>query len=254
MSDFRDTQLGPEHDFPEFAGETRDFVLAGTQRTGSHMLGLAMRDTGALGCPLEYANNRNVGLWAQRFGTGAVADTLAAVKRHRTSPNGVFGIKMHYAHLRNLGGAAALEELFPGARFVLLSRRDVLGQAVSYSRAKQTDVWMNGAEAAAEPRFDAKQIDAAMRRFLRHTAAWRFLLAKLDVPHLEFAYEDVVRDLPGTVRAIADFLEVDLPARPIAAPTARQRDALNDEWRARYLRERPGSLELFSRRPWFRRS
>lgn len=137
-------QFSESLDFPEVEGPTKIIVIASTPRCGSHMLGHAMWQTSQFGFPLEYLNPRNLSVWRKRFCSRNVADTLSAIERKRTSPNGVFGIKIHYSQLRQLGGFAGLAEYFPHACYVLLSRADVLMQAVSYSVALQTGVWIAG--------------------------------------------------------------------------------------------------------------
>jgi LPS sulfotransferase NodH len=78
---------------------------------------------------------------------------LARVRQMATTENGVLCIKVHWHHLTsalNLLRIAAtpsevalqvLAEWFPNPRYVLLSRRNKLRQAISYYRAIRTDAW-----------------------------------------------------------------------------------------------------------------
>jgi hypothetical protein len=68
-------------------------------------------------------------------------------------------------------------------------------------------------------------------------------------------YESLAADPDGTVRRIADFVGVDLPAGAVATPrTAPQRDETNDAWRELFLqdmRREPSweSIEVLQRAP-----
>lgn len=237
-------QFSEAHDFPPPEKETRTLVLAFTARCGSHMLGHTLHETGRFGFPLEYLNGGNLAEWKRRLGTSGPTDTIAALRTRRTSPNGIFSIKLHYAHCRMLGGTDAMNALFPNARYLLLRRSDVLAQAVSYAKAKQTGVWINGQEPTGEPAYDEALIDRCLHRVLRETEAWRYLLSTERLPFRELCFEQILEDVPGTIRSIASFLDVPLPDAdvPDQPPTTRQRSRINQEWMDRFRRSRNNDL------------
>jgi LPS sulfotransferase NodH len=241
MAGGHDTQFGADLDLPRFEGETRDYVIASTPRCGSHLLGSHLHAAGAFGVPLEYFNPTNLPHWQRRFGTAGIDDTLRALRQHRTSPNGVFGIKLHYTHLSGLGGPGRLSELFPGAHFLVARRRDTLAQALSLARALQTGAWTADMPTRSEPVYDADLIESCLRKGIRQAAAWQYVLASMPNPVLEVVYEDFVLDQAGTVHGVADFLGVpraDYAATP-EDPLVRQRADEVDDWRTRFLDEHP---------------
>ncbi len=58
----------------------------------------------------------------------------------RTSPNGVFGLRIHAGHLGSL--EADPYDILQAPRYIWIQRRDRLRQAVSYTMAEQTGVWI----------------------------------------------------------------------------------------------------------------
>ena len=239
-------QFAAEHDFPPFAGKPRIYVIASTPRSGSHMLGHVLHNTRKLGWPLEFFSPRNFDEWRRRLDTTGVENTLAELKRRRTSPNGVFGIKLHYRHVVELGGIERVKALLPDARYILLRRANVLAQAVSYAKATQTDVWFSGMEPQGEAFYDYRLIEQSLRKLLLDTTAWHHLLVTRGLPFMDLTFEEVLRDTPGTTRRIADFLEVTLEPHeiPDQPRTQRQSDPLNEEWIARFRRDYEGETLL----------
>src|SRR5690554_4240321 len=108
------------------------------------MLGHALQATGSFGFPLEYGNPSNLAEWKKRLGVDGLPELVSAIQAIRTSPNGVFSIKIHYPHIDNFGGIDVIKKLFPESYFVFLTRKDLLNQAISLSIAKQTGVWISG--------------------------------------------------------------------------------------------------------------
>ncbi|EDX85301.1 hypothetical protein S7335_3000 [Synechococcus sp. PCC 7335] len=64
------------------------------------MLEHALYRTNSFGFPLEYANPHNPVEWNRRFNTDSLPRALAEIQQRRTSPNGVFSIKVHYSHIK----------------------------------------------------------------------------------------------------------------------------------------------------------
>jgi len=85
--------------------------------------------------------------------------------------------------------------------------------------------------------FDFKQIDFELRAILESQRRWTYYLARNGLSALHLSYEDVVRSPQEAAEAVADL--VGLEERPLADMSKvkfrPQRDAMNDEWRKRYL-------------------
>lgn len=240
-------QFSEEHDLPLVERPSKVLIIASTARCGSHMLGHALHRTGRFGFPLEYANPVNLGEWRKRLGVNDFEQVLHAIQQRRTSANGVFGIKIHYSHIEQFGSFERLKQFFPNACYVILSRRDVLSQAVSYAIASQTGVWIAGQQPVTDdPRYDFEQIDRCLRQAILHTASWRYTLAASGANYIELDFDQVRRDPARSIEQIARFMEVeidalDLPQEPV---TQRQGNDRNAEWAQRFTAEFNPSREL----------
>ena len=78
-----------------------------------------------MGFPLEYLNPANLSAWEARLGTSGPRDTLTALWRLRTSPNGCFGLKLHYRQLAEVAPHIEAKALLGGACVIRLRRFDL---------------------------------------------------------------------------------------------------------------------------------
>jgi LPS sulfotransferase NodH len=240
-------QFSEKHHFPLREDSSKTLIIASTPRSGSHMLGHALYATGCFGFPLEYAHPGNLTQWEKRLGTAGVDETLHEIRRRRTSHNGVFGIKIHYSHIREFGGFEQVKAFFPDAYYVFLRREDALKQAVSYVMARQTGVWISGQPTdTAKVRYDFDAIDSHLKKTLRENAAWRYLLVANGCKCVEMNFSAMVKDLPAAVRKVGDFMGVEVPSEkiPVQSLTQRQDGTLGAEWMKRYLEDK-GAHELW---------
>jgi LPS sulfotransferase NodH len=79
-----------------------------------------------------------------------------------------------------------------------------------------------------------------VRRFEAEDRAWGEFIERHRLPAVTVAYEDELERDPGaTVAAVLERLGVAAPPGwRVAEPTARQADALSEEWVAAYHRDR----------------
>ncbi|MFD1547556.1 Stf0 family sulfotransferase [Nonomuraea guangzhouensis] len=236
-----------EFDFPPFAGlPPIRYVLAAAPRSGSNMLVRALWHTRRAGFADGYLTDTHVLDYFERWGfdTADPADLvkgyIAKLMTCRTSPNGVFGIKVHGEHLQGL--EVDLDELLMSPHYIWLRRRDRLRQAISYVLARQTGVWivdgiyLSTSRALSEPQYDYAEI----RRHLQHldgeTRVWQQYFDRHDlVPHVVF-YEDMLADYPKTVLGCLRHLGVDPPDSLPEPGIKRQSGEITERW-----------LEMFER-------
>ena len=133
-------------------GELSYFICC-SPRTGSFLLAEALESTQIAGRPREYFDWKHEKDWIDRFNIAANTEYFEKILSEGTTPNGVFGAKVHwyqFVHLTSklrmiqaygLSERELLRHTFPDLRYVFLTRRDKVRQAVSYYRATHTDVW-----------------------------------------------------------------------------------------------------------------
>jgi trehalose 2-sulfotransferase len=174
-----------------------------------------------------------------------------------TTSNGVFGAKLMFNQLDELHALAGrlpefsgleidelLGHLLGAPRYIWISRRDVVRQAVSMWKALQTRRWRagdgdgDGGPVLAQYRFDA--IDHLVRRFEAEERGWESFFLRYRIEPLIMAYEDqLVSDPDGTIHRTLDWLGVSPPpAWRAGQVTRRQSDTDSDDWVASYHRDR----------------
>jgi LPS sulfotransferase NodH len=234
---YYEKQFCKEYDFPECPVE-KTLVIASTGRSGSHMLGHILHESKMFGFPLEYANPRNLKKWKEILNTGNNLDTIRGIQKRRTSPNGVFSIKLHYEHIKELGCFNNVKRLFPNAYFILLNRKNTLKQAVSYAMASQTGKWISEQEALnANPTYDYNLIHESMKRILKDNAGWQYTLAANNCNYIVMDFETIQHDIPNAVKNIAGFIGIDIdkgiiPSKP---STSKQSNELNRLWEEKFV-------------------
>lgn len=233
-------QFGSEYDLPPFEGDTRTWILASTGRSGSHYLGHLLTETGALGAPLEYLHPQHIERWQRRLGVDDLDGVLAYLHAHRTSPTGWFGIKAHWRNqfVRFAKDPELLRQLAV-ERYVSIRRRDRVAQAISMVMARQTKAWISFHTAKAEPEYDAEAIRKAIGGLDREVTTWDTFFADQGVSPLIVEYEDLESDPEGTVDGVLSWFGVERQpgVQPHAQQPARQANALNEEWKERFLAE-----------------
>lgn len=240
-------QFSERHDFPRTGGPSKVLIIASTARCGSHMLGHALHKTNRFGFPLEYMNPTNLAEWKRRLRIDDFQGVMAEIQRRRTSPNGVFGIKIHYPHMQQHGGFDTLTACFPNAYYILLSRKDVLKQAVSLSIARQTGEWISGQKPVNDnPQYDAAHINECLRQTILNNSSWRYTLAANGCRYIEMDFDDVLHDLVLSINTISRFIgiEIDASEIPNEPVTTKQSSERNAEWAARFVAEFNKSNEL----------
>lgn len=169
--------------------------------------------------------------------------------------NGVFGAKLMWRHLPDLQRLAGelpeyagldlyelLEQLFDHPRYVWVTRRDKVRQAVSLWRALQTRSWRMGPDGEkrdVELRYRFEGIDHLVGSLRSDDERWQEFFDRHRVSPLRMVYEDDLEPDPaGAASAVLRYIGVRVPRhwQPHKV-LERQADALSDQWVAAYHRE-----------------
>ncbi len=265
-SPFLDPRNGPAGDLPALLPGTpaRTFVIASLPRTGSTLLGHLLRLTGEVGDPREYLNPMQVRDFEVRLGETAARRTgqrflrgpaigfatrgrwdrarleryLARVRVRRTGPSGWFGLKLHWHHLRFwfLDRGWPVEEVLGPERWIWIRREDRVAQAVSWARALQTGRWASHQRALRPAIYRSRQISRLLHTIEASERAWQEFFERGGIEPLELVYEELVVSPAASVAAVLTRLGVSAPP-PLqidGLPQARQGDATNARWIARF--------------------
>ena len=235
-------------------GHVDAYFICATPRTGSTLLCELLRSTAVAGLPESYFRVEDLQRWAKTLGVeGPPVDywafLQAAIAAGRTS-NGIFAARVMWGtfddllpRLVELYQAADTDDVrlliraFGRTRFVLLEREDDVAQAVSWTRAEQTQYWHpgDGGRTDVKPHYDFTHIHAWLRTIRRHNAAWRVWFAEHSIEPLTISYEELIADPASTVDQVLEFVGV--AGRwngQIHHDAERQADNINADWIARY--------------------
>lgn len=239
---------------------TKSYILIGVQRSGSTLLCEALRASQFAGYPTEIFYNTWLGGYTKFAGLPPSIAADASPEERRasfdhivkvsTTANGVFGTNLMWSYwqetmrlLRTMPGCRIeddvqlLRHLLPDLRFVRISRRDRVAQAVSWSKAEQTGRFSStqAGRPDARPRYDAEHIGRHHRFICNCEAQWDGFLRDHGLDPLHVYYEDLIADYQGTMRAVLDAIGVTAPPGfEFAVPLQRQADTINAEWAARF--------------------
>jgi trehalose 2-sulfotransferase len=201
--------------------EIRRYIVLTAPRTGSTMLCDALTASGVAGRPEEYFHRRalqNVGD-PQKSAEG-LRNYLREIVSQNCTPNHVFGMKLHFNQFRSvflnspIGRGAGLSFLKGFQKFILLSRRDKILQAISQMLAHESQLWSSH-DKSQEQRSgrdfegeDLRAITELLRDGVAEESGWRRALSELEVPFCDITYEDLAGDTNGTFTQIQDYLDI----------------------------------------------
>ena len=252
------------------------YLVCATPRSGSTLLCETLKETGVAGNPEEFFEavpetgeprrplDYLVGLddpealalvadapphppprYSDLRSIGDYEEHLARVREMGTTPNGVFGAKIMWAHLEDLARRlgtddkhALVDRLFDCPRLILVRREDTIRQAVSLWRAMQTQSWRAENETGSgEPHYSFSALHHLVEQLEAHDAAWERFLAGASQPVLALTYEEVAADPAAAVRRTLEHVGGDAAQLGALPRMRRQADERSDAWAERYARD-----------------
>ena len=235
----------------------RRYVIFFTPRSGSSRLTDLLTRTGVLSRPGEAFNPAFMPNMADALQARDLETYVKVLVRKRNT-QGTFGVEMTYEHLNNgLHGAENMLRLLRPTAYVWLIREDIVAQAISVSKMRQTRVSHSvladeDVQAAAEAGFSYRpmQIMRAMAGLARQEDRIEAMMAAHGIAPLRISYEQTVaRPERETLARIARHVGVDLPE--LASPPSSHRKLIGDKARdfaARFQREHAPFVAEITRR------
>jgi LPS sulfotransferase NodH len=173
-----------------------------------------------------------------------------------TTPNGVFGAKVMWGYFngfvtglrwavpgrQRLAVSDLAPSVFPNLRYLWVTRRDKVRQAVSLWRALQTWSWSSHQVPAVGTDhlvYSHAAIAHLIRDIEAHEDEWRAYFRDAEVEPLTIVYEDFAKRYEETVREILRYLDVpEAETIAIEQPRrGRQSDDVSRQWAERYKGE-----------------
>jgi LPS sulfotransferase NodH len=239
----------------------RGYAICTQPRSGSNLLCQHLSSTDQLGYPLEYFN----GPGRRALGLPDFPDApelqIDAILRLGATPNGVYAVKLFASHFAGFSRRLRWIDLLPDLHFVYLTRDDLLGQAISWARALQTEQYRSTQPAARTAVYDADLIGSRLMTIVQERAQWEAFFARTGIMPLRIVYERFLEDGSSHVDQVADLVGVENPdVDQSRIDIVIQRDSVSEEWKQRFRAERGDPNELdnllpnlpsFIRKAWF---
>lgn len=237
--------------------EPRAYILCTSPRSGSTLLCKMLTATGVAGKPKSYFHGPNHDEWRSDLGLDGSADLarifVEAQHRGRAGTD-LFGLRLQrhsfsaftkalaVLHPDQADALARIEARFGPTRFIHLTRRDKVAQAVSFEIARQSGLWHRAPDGReierlappAEPQFDETALRARIDEFRQFDAAWQDWFASHALQPMTLTYEDLAAAPHKGLARVLQFLDLDpTRAATVSLPVARLADARNADWCAR---------------------
>jgi LPS sulfotransferase NodH len=216
----------------------RGYAICTQPRSGSNLLCQYLSSTDQLGTPLEYFN----GPGRRALGLPDFPDApelqMEAVLRLGATPNGVYAVKLFASQFATFSRRLRWMDLLPDLHFVYLSRDDLLGQAISWARALQTEQYRSTQPAKRPAVYDADLIRSQLTAIVRERAQWEAFFARTGIEPLRMVYERFLGDPSSYVDRVANLVGIENPAvDQRRVDLVIQRDAVTEEWKQRFRAE-----------------
>lgn len=236
----------------------RSYIICALPRTGSNLLCLGLRSTGVAGNPAEYFLHLH-----QDKGPLPSLKLLSVnpfngmMYEKGSSKNGVFGISVmregfaaamkFYRSDRQFSGLGEMEtlrEVFPNPRFIYITRRDKVRQAVSMAKALKTGCFTSIEEDAEKSAgryrydldYDERSIAYYWRLFLEQEEEWEAFFRRNHLSPFRLVYEEFADDQERYLREVLRFLDIEYPEdSPLdVSALRRQTDEISEQWVERF--------------------
>jgi trehalose 2-sulfotransferase len=204
-------------------------IVCATPRTGSGLLCDALWNTGLAGRPDEYFCPSDEQEYSKVWGTSIYIDYLNKVIEEGTTPNGIFGLKIMWHHLNDFRERVSkisqftdikthnlFTTLFPNSRYVWITLRDKVCQAVSLYRARKTGFYRWYEEKSQGYKktlnFDFQAIDQIVHEIYKWERGWKRYFEVLGISPYTIVYErDLEYHIEETVKGIVAYIGVKIP-------------------------------------------
>ncbi len=217
----------------------RGYMVCATPRSGSNYLCQLLASTNVLGNPLEFLNMAGGKSYPYPERPPKPRRQLDVIRSAGATRNGIYALKLLPPHYYFASAKVDLFHDLPNLKLVRLRRRDLLGQAISLARVRQTGQFMASYPTAAQPTYSQKLIRTCIRALHEQEALWDEIMLRQGVQPLTFEYEDVMRSPQDAVDRVAALMGLvpPVPIDPAMVLVTIQRNDITNAWRQRFLAE-----------------
>lgn len=246
----------------------KSIIVCSTGRSGSTLLCRTLSSLNCAGRIEEFFVPERLARNRVHSSADELYRYLPKVYSTGTTSNQVFGIKLHWDHMKTLTQIARsapgltsksnleiLSLLFPNPRFIFIRRDDVTKQAISAAISYQTNIYTISKESDKRLSdveqtlfFNPLNIYRYKQGLQARNHNWKSFFKNNNLPYFEVVYEDLIDSFATTTQEILDFLEIELPDPDIeiSAVTKKVGNATNERWNYYYNLIPEGLLAFYS--------
>ena len=214
------------------------YIIASTPRSGSTMLSNALWHTEMAGKPNEFLHKLHRSDYYKRFGFQNDAEYFDFLMKKRTSPNGIFGIKIHYSQFDEFGyNPSEIFKLLGLPKIIFIKRRAKIRQAISLYRAQNTKQFHVPLNADLPKSNDVHYIYDEIKyeffRLIDEELEWEQTIKEFQLDTFELTYEELCSDKNMMFSKVLKFLSITKHFN-FEHSLQQQADSLTDEWVERF--------------------
>lgn len=238
---------------------SRSYLVFGIQRSGSTLLCEALKACGLGGRPEEWFYNEWMGGYTKFAGLPPpIGPNPSPVERQESFENilrrgtvaGYFGAKIMWNYWPTLSrmlreipaldiknDIRLLEAAFPQVRFLRISRRNRIAQAVSWAKGEQSGKFSSKQSGKPAPnlRYDFDHINRHFTHINEAEKGWDAFFQRHGISPHHVYYEDLIADYEETFREVLHAVDIPMSHKlTVEQPLQRQADHVNQEWAARF--------------------
>jgi LPS sulfotransferase NodH len=238
-----------EFDYPKSLKSKVNYMIATLPRSGSTYFAIQLWRTGILGAPMEYFNFGLMPQILQGFGfseknpkslnSKQMKRYVRLLKSLRTSPNGVFGYKMFMPTFHDMLRyfPHIYDDIQPDV-IIFLTRDDLVGQAISYSRAVMTKMWFANDHSPFEASYDYAHIKSSLDTIKKQYAFWEGVFKQSKIDPIRVSYEKLIYSTQDVVHDVLREMGMKPHVKELSIPLIdKQSDEVTEEWRSRFIED-----------------
>lgn len=218
----------------------KGYIMLSVGRSGTNWLKSISNATGRMGVTGEWLGFEKL---EKPLRTYNAQSYYEQVMQHASTPNGRFSIKIFPRHLRLAQARFSFDFIQKCAqendvKFILVTREDRFGQAISALKAQQSRTWVDDGGTMRDQqrrkiRYNFRKLCSLYFEIGRGYEFWRSYLAFNNFEYESFVYETLMPNPAPFFESAATHLDV-APPESYESPMAIQRNALTEEWRQRF--------------------
>jgi LPS sulfotransferase NodH len=229
--------------FGAFRAPEKILIILFPSRSGSTFFGQLLSSTGWFNQIGESFAPRQLNAVRQRQGLGDLHEAAQWMIDNRGTEH-AFGVKAGFKVLAASAELGFLPEIIDRAQFLLLRRRDRVGQAVSMVKGLRGGKMHSGQSAErqlTDDDYDADAIAQKVENIIRTEVMLAEFASRLGKDAPLVYYEDICADPRRYVAQVCDLMGLKMPSdyEPNKVRLSVVRDELSARWVQRFRTERP---------------